>query len=625
MSGPVKPDSPPGLPASGGTVFLAGAVIVCATLAAYANSFSVPFIFDDWSAIVHNPTIRHLLPLSDVLSPPRTSGMTVNGRPLLNFSLALNYAAGGLEVRGYHAVNLAIHVLAGLALFGIVRRSLLQPRLRERFGAASLPVALCAALLWTLHPLQTEAVTYVAQRAESLLGLCYLLTLYAFIRGTAARRPWGWYALSLLFCALGMTAKEVMVSAPLMVLLYDRTFIAGSFARAWRERGPLYAGLGGTWLLLGVLALGNGGRGGTAGFGIGIPWTEYALTQFPAIVHYLVLAVWPHPLVLDYGGPVLEHDPGRIVPAALIVLALVAATVAGLRRRPVLGLLGCWFFGILAPTSSIVPLADTTFEHRMYLPLAAVVVSIATGMYLATGRKGLWLLLALAAAAGILTASRNENYRSELAIWSDTVAKRPDNARARVNLGIALVEAGRISEAVPHYEAALRMQPENAVAHLNLCNALTRLGRPSEAVGHGEAAVRLDPHNVDAKYNLGLALVAAGRTGDAVPYYEDALRAQPDAADVRAALGNALRLLGDAEVKRQNWDAAIDRYRQALALVPDDFSARFYLANSLLMAGQVDPAVDEYRKALSLHPNDPAVQQNLAQALEWQRSSRARP
>ena len=172
----------PGAPGAGGGrlarwgIILAGSVIVLAAWAAYANSFSAPFVFDDPMSIEQNPTIRHLDRLTDVLSPPATATGAA-GRPVVNLSLALNYTLGGLDVRGYHVVNTLIHALAGLVLFGIVRRTLLRPRWRESFGAAALPLAFAIALLWVLHPLQTESVTCVVQRSESLMGLFYLLAL----------------------------------------------------------------------------------------------------------------------------------------------------------------------------------------------------------------------------------------------------------------------------------------------------------------------------------------------------------------------------------------------------------------------------------------------------------------
>ena len=236
-----------------------GAILAAIAAAAYSRTFSVPMFYDDVPSILHNPTLRHL---GSAFWPGGRS--TVSGRPVLNLSLALNYAVSGTNVWSYHALNLAIHALACMALFGIVRRTL-APREGER---ASI-IAFCVALTWAVHPLLTESVTYLVQRAESLMGLLYLLTLYCFIRGAAADavRPRAWQALAVIFCLLGMGAKEVMVSAPLIVLLYDRTFLAGSFREAWRRRRGVYAGLAATWLILPFLVLSTHGRGGPQGSG----------------------------------------------------------------------------------------------------------------------------------------------------------------------------------------------------------------------------------------------------------------------------------------------------------------------------------------------------------------------
>ena len=459
-------------------VALAALGIVLAALAAYAGSFSGPFIFDDRQWILENPAIRHLW---TALAAPR-SAMT-GGRPVLGFSFALNYALSGTSVWSYHAFNLAIHALAGLALFGLARRTLLQPGLRGRFGAAALPLAFVAAVLWTVHPLQTEAVTYVAQRAESLMGLFYLLTLYCFVRGTGSGRPGAWPALMVAACALGMATKEVMVTAPLMVLLYDRTFVAGSFRAAWRQRRGWYLGLACTWLLLGYLMVGIGRRGIGVDSGTTFTWWTYALTECRVLVQYLGLAVWPHPLVLDYGvAPVKQAV--QAAPFAMILAVLAASAAVGLWRGRGWGYAGAWFFVVLAPSSSVVPVEfQPMAEHRMYLPLAAVIVVVVAAVHaLAASRR--WLracLLVLAAGFGVLAAARNENYRSELAIWTDTAAKSPHNPRVRNNLGYALTNLGRLADAKVQYEDTLRLDPHYPYARNNLGFVLEKMGEPIEA------------------------------------------------------------------------------------------------------------------------------------------------
>ena len=347
-------------------IALAMAVIVLAAFGAYCRTFSVPFFFDDIFAIVENPTIRPPGAVWDILSPPN-DGSGVMGRPLVNLTLAINYALGGTAVQGYHIFNLLLHVASSLTLFGTVRRTLRQPDLCAQFGTAATSLAATAALAWAVHPLQTESVTCVIQRTELLMGLFYLLTLYYFIRSVEADSWRGWPVLTIGACLLGMASKEVMVSAPLMVLHYDRTFVAGTFRAAWQQRRRFYLGLAATWLLLGALLLSIGGsRGTTAGFGLGITWWPYALKQCEAIVLYLRLSFWPHPLVLDYGREVVSN-PLAVAPQAIALLFLVAGMVIALWRRSALGFAGFWLFAILAPSSSVVPLLTQTMaEHRMY-------------------------------------------------------------------------------------------------------------------------------------------------------------------------------------------------------------------------------------------------------------------
>ena len=507
-------------------------VLIVAGLLAYHNSFTGPFVFDDLLSIPENQTIRHLWPIWQPLSPPHKGGITVGDRPIVNLSLAINYALGGYDVRGYHVLNLIIHILAGLTLLGVVRRTLLQPKLRERFGAVANELALAVAVLWTVHPLQTESVTYIIQRAESLMGLFYLLTLYCFIHAVESPRPGFWFAGSIVACALGMATKEVMVSVPLIVLLYDRTFVTGSFAQAWRRRWRWHAGLACTWIVAGWLALGGSGRGGTAGFGTGgILWWQYALTQCWALGHYLRLCLWPRGLVFEYGTGLITA-PAEVIPYALTLAVLLAGTVLALVYRPQLGLLGAWFFLILAPSSSVVPVASQTIaEHRMYLPLAAVVVLVVMGIHAFAGRRSMPVFLVLAVGLGFLTVQRNQDYRSKIAIWGDTVAKRPENPRAHNNLGNALWESGKTEEAIDHCEQALRLEPDFAEAHNNLGNALWQSGKIEEAIAHYEQALRIEPNFADAHYNLGNVLEQTGKIEQAIAHYEQALRIEPEYAE----------------------------------------------------------------------------------------------
>jgi tetratricopeptide (TPR) repeat protein len=609
-------------------------LIIAAGIWAYHNSFTVPFLFDDHSSVENNPTIRHLWPIWKALSPSPTS--VVGGRPVVNLSLALNYALGGTDVWGYHAVNLAVHVLAGLTLYGIVRRTLARPGLRERFGAAAEWLALTVALIWTVHPLQTEAVTYISQRCESLTGLFYLLSLYGFIRGAESRRSVGWFTLSVAACWLGVACKEVMVTAPLLVLLYDRAFVSGTFGEAWTRHRRLYLGLASSWLLLGYLMAGLHNRG--IGYEPGITWWGYALTECPAIVQYLRLAVWPHPLIFDYGEYVPTWHLAAVAPYALIVAVLASGVLFELKRHPAVGFVGAWFFVILAPTSSVVPIMGSPMaEHRMYLPLASVVTLIVVGA-VALGKRlfhqqGVVLGCVVGGSVVVLltflTIQRNRDYNSEMAIWQDTVEKRPNNARARYNLGVILVEQGRLPEAIGQYEQALRIKPGYAEVHYNLGVALVQLGRLPEAIGHYEQALRIKADFADAHNNLGIALVQLGRLPEAIGHYEQALRIKPDFAVAHYNLGIAL--VGEGRLPE-----AIGHYEQALRIKPDDAETHNNLGNALLRAGNVPEAIGHYEQALRIKADFAEAHNNLGLALvqlgrlreaieHWEQALRIKP
>jgi tetratricopeptide (TPR) repeat protein len=607
-------------------VLLLGALIVVATLAAYHGIFSVPFVFDDFNAVTLNPTIRHLWPPWDVLRTPQGSGSGADGRPIANLSFAISYAIGGTDPRGYHAFSLAAHALAALALFGVLRRTLAGA------GAGAVPAtaagpgagrdararlsAFLIALLWAVHPLQTESVTTVVHRTEILVSLFYLLTLYCFIRSASEERGPGsgaWAAGAILACALGMASKEVMVSAPLIVFLYDRTFVAGTFAEAWRRRRGIHAGLACTWAVLVVLRVATPGRGATGGFGQGMsPW-HYALTQCRAIIHYIRLAFWPHPLVLDYGNGLVLHA-GDVLPQGLLLIGLLAGTVVALNRKPALGFAGACFFAILGPSSSFVPLVTQTMaEHRMYLPLAAVlavaVLGLQAGVADRGGRPGRIafgaVLIAAAAAAAFATARRNAVYQNSVKLWTDTVDQLPNNTRPHDNLANALLETGRIDEAIAQFQTALRIDPGDAQAHYNLGGVYMQLHRLDDAIGEYEAAVRDAPRFAWAHDNLGTALIMAGRYPEALEQYAEAVQADPEHAQSRYNLANLL-------VRAGRLGDAIGEYQAAIRLAPEMADAHFNLAQALAQAGHVREAIAQYEIVLRLNPADNEARANLA-------------
>ncbi len=588
----------------------AAAILVLATAAAYHNSLNGPFVLDDIGSIVGNPTIHQLWPPGQALSPPAT-GDTVSGRPILNLSLAVNYALGKNDVQSYHIVNLAIHVLAVLVLFGVVRRTLRLDSMSERFGRAAPYLALAVAMLWAVHPLLTESVTYISQRAESLMGLFYLLTLYCVIRSSESRSVM-WSLAAVGACAMGMATKEVMVTAPVVVLLYDRTFLAGSFAGALRKRWGLYAGLFACWGLLACLMASVGSRGGTAGFGarqVADGWT-YAQMEFAAILHYLRLSVWPDSLCLDYGSFTVRPLPLVLSGAAAVGLLAMAA-VWGLTRGGKWGFLGAWFLVILAPTSSFVPLRDPVFEHRMYLSLAAMTSAAVLGAFLLWGKLvereplfhdqpvvARWaapgiVLAAVVVTLGALTVDRNNDYRSTLAIWQDTARKCPTNVRAQNNVGVALCDEGMVSLGMERLREAIRLDPQYYQAYCNLGEKLYNQDRFEEAVEQFRHGVQIVPKDIYLHVHLGMALSACGKFDQAIKELHEAIRLDPRNAEAHESLGTALGGQG-------NFEAAAGEYREAIRIQPRFAQAYGNLAVVLTRLGRDQEAAEAQNRAAAL-------------------------
>ena len=616
---------------------LALAVLVVAVCLAYANSLNGAYLFDDLPSIPDNPTIRNLSHLRSVLSPPHGEGITVEGRPILNLSFAVNYALVGTAVQSYHILNLTIHLLACLLLFELVRRVLEERRFSHAMGVATV-----ASLFWGLHPLQTESVSYLVQRAESLMGCLFLAALFAAYQ--SARQPRSsvtWAFLCVIFTFLAVGTKEVAVTLPIVILLFDRTFLAGSFRAAWEKRHGLYLGVFASWVLLAYLVISSGSRGGTIGSAAGItPW-QYALCQSEGIFHYLWLSVWGYPLVMDYGTNFVSFT--EALPWILLLLILLVATGWALVRRPTIGFLGAWFFLILAPTSSFVGGSRQMLaEHRMYLPLAAIAVAASVLLFRYLGRAALWVGALAALALGLTTYSRNEVYRSSLLIYQDTVRHRPQNAWARYNLGKTLDESGHPQAAVLQYEAAVKLNPQYYQARFNWGNSLEDQGRHAEAIAQFKAAIAIRPNYPKAEYNLGNALIASGDLTGSIPHFQQAVRLKPDYLEAQDNLGTvylqlghvpeataaykaALEInpesveahfnLGGAYLTARQFGLSAEEYRFVLTRDPDQPDAHYRLGNDLEMQGHTTEAIEQYRIALQLRPGDAGIQADLDRAM----------
>ena len=591
-------------------------ILAAASFVAYGNSLDGAFVFDDHRYIVNNPRIAEPGDLGRVLS---------GRRPTLDLSLALNRAIGGTEPSGYHAVNILIHVLATITLYGLIRRTTARGAADAAAAHSGTGLALVVALFWTLHPLQSQCVNYIVQRSESLMVLFYLLTLYALLRAVESARPMRWYAAGVAACILGMGSKGVMVTAPILALIYDRVFLAGSFRELLRRRWGFHVALLATW---GVLVTSGVAPGvlspnkavATAGFSVkDITPVEYLTTQGGVLLHYLRLSVLPWGLCLDPGWPV-ARDFTAALPANLVVIALLGLTAWTLWRRPRLGFVAAAFFIVLAPTSSVVPLKDPAFEHRMYLPLASVLiiaVLIAEVLWRKLSERysigteksrkiAAAAVVVLAVVLGTGTIVRNNAYSDELTIWRDVVAKRPESFRGRYNLGRRLMEDRLNDEAVRELTEAVRIRPDDHGGHYNLGKALAFAGRSDEAVAQFAEAVRIKPDFAAALSDLGNALARSGHYDEAIERYREAIRVRPEYAPTYFNLGSVLLGLG-------RLDEAVEALREAARLTPDEARVHFALGMALRRQGRPAEAADAFRRTLQLDPAHARARQALGE------------
>ncbi|HEY1067419.1 MAG TPA: hypothetical protein VGE52_14955, partial [Pirellulales bacterium] len=563
-------------------------LIACVVALAFASGLGGAFVLDDESNITRNVKIHDLTRLDEIAFNPR--------RVVAYFSFAINWAISGDRPALYHVVNILIHVAATLLLYDLTRAVLRSPCLASRKGDDADFLAAAVALLWGVHPLQTQSVTYIVQRTESLMGLFFFATIWFAARGAwgaPSRARWS-YAAAAIACWLGMFTKEVMIVAPLTLLLFDRVFLATSWRELIAQRWGLYLACFAAAACL-VLNSGDTLDGRTVAMGYGnkyISTREFAQTQPEVILHYLKLAVWPRDLCLDYGWPV-ETDPTIIVASSLAIGSLLVATLLALRRDPPWGFVGAWFFLTLAPSSSVIPILDLAFEHRMYLPLVSVVIVVVLSTRwaldaamraaptLAFARPWIALLLLIGATTALAarTWQRNFDYASNETMWRDVIRQRPENARAHLSLAVQLDATGRGEEALAEYREAEQLAKQTRSPDLPLY-----------------------------RYSLALKLKNTGRSIEAIEAFTELIATAPDYGEPFAVRGRLL-----AQVNRRA--EAIADLEEACRRVPADVRSRATLADLLVSVGEYDQAVREAEAGLKADPRNGPLAIARARAL----------
>jgi tetratricopeptide (TPR) repeat protein len=455
------------------------ALIIAVGLLAYANVFSGQFVLDDPVEIVANPALRTLWPPWVAM----TGGNQVAARPLPYLTFAIDLAIWGPNPAGFHLTNLLVHITTAVGLFLLTAATLARCSGPPHFRDQATLIAAASAAIWVAHPLTTAAVTYVYQRIEAIAAGLMVWSLYCAARSlwiqiddpglaTPRRR---WQGAAILLAAVAMLSKETAVVLPALVILYWWMF---SPARDPRLRLPFLAGFAATWCVLAIML--RSGKGNYAELGQAVhPPLLYFLTQTQVILHYLRLSIWPFGLCLDYDWPLVDGVAAAAGSLTTVLFAFVACAIGGLRRQ-VWAFPGLAFFMLLAPTSSVMPVADVAFDHRMYLPLYCVVVLIVGA--------GSWVVSRLSAMAGFadahsgprwaagatagivlalacVTHLRNRDFHDPRILWKQALDRNPQAFRANWWAAVDAAARGDVDRALDHAARSTRRMPNGLAFH----------------------------------------------------------------------------------------------------------------------------------------------------------------
>ena len=571
-------------------------IIIAAAFAAYANSFHVPFVFDDGHTIVENTGIRDLADLHAVFTSEYA------GRPLLFLTFALNYAAGALDPFGYHLVNFLLHAATSFVVF------LLLDNLLGREAVTGRRWALAGALLFAVHPMNVEAVTYISSRSEGLAAFFYYL---AFLLAIAAGfRLNGKSLLALALFAAGLLTKETAVTLPALLTV----FVLQSETEKRKEAVPLLALF---WLMLplfflyrmfalGAMLEANAEPASTP--------RDYLLTQLTVVpLRYLPRLFVPirQNIDADLGMKTTPFDPAVLLGGALIAAALGFAFVH-FRRHKTWPFAALWFLGTLSVTSSFYPILDTYAERRLYIALPAFALAVVYALARLTearpaARKGVTAAMAVVLALfAVLAFQRNAVYASAIGLYEDAAAKSTEKPRLYVGLAEAYMAAGMTDKAEETIRFALKAFPGSVSVRLKYCWLLGNKGdfggmrreidamrpvRPkdvawyydykgvlagqagayAEALGWFDKALAVDPAHVDTRANKIILLGTMGRRGEALAMAREAVARWPHKADYHYQLGTLL-LPDDRAAARHEFEAA-------LAADPEHRGARAAMKN----------------------------------------------
>jgi tetratricopeptide (TPR) repeat protein len=581
-----------------GSVALHIILIALIGLLVYSNTFQAPFVFDDIVFIIENPVVKDI---DYFISPSKADSLNIpiihpdiprllKIRPVAYLSLWANYMMGRFEVEGYHAVNIALHIINALLVYLIVSLTIRTPLLKtSALKGQSGVIALFSGLLFAAHPLQTEAVTYILQRCVVLAAMFYLLSIVAYIGSRISESNlsrYGLYLLSIVSAVLGMKTKESTFTLPVVIVVYEFLF----FNTAFNKRALLLIPILLTMLIIPLEYIDLSSDAGLAAmldsasrYENAPPRLDYLLTQFRVIAGYIGLILFPVGQNMDHDQQVYHSFLEPQVVMSFLFLSVVFGFGIYLYYRSRTADYGLriiafgifLFFLALFVESSVFPIREMMVEYRVYMSGAGAFLALGTGAFLLLERLKqkamrkivISLLVVIPLVLSTASYARNSVWKSEISLWKDVVRKSPGKSRGHYNLGMLYQDKGLLDETIEHYRIALKLEPNHIKANYNLAIAYLDKGFYYNAIEYYRIALRLEPNLAMTHYNLGAAYDFKGFTDKAIEHYMTALRLKPDYVEAHYNLGRLY-------LKKGNTTKARREFQTTLRINPDHHNAR---------------------------------------------------
>ena len=605
------------------------ALIICILgVLIYSNSFDCSFHFDDNHNIVDNETIRNI---SDV----KTIWNFVNRRFVGYYTFALNYHFHKLDVFGYHLVNLIIHLIASILVYRLVFLLLSTPvMLNEKISRHKKLIALFCGLLFVAHPVQTQAVTYIVQRLASIAALFYYASMCLYLKARLTKKLYVslmYFAGSAVTALLGMLTKETVFTLPFAILLLEFGFIQkGKLSEILRKKTILFYIIPPLLFTLIIPYFLSDKFSFTfdifyrsyfkpiSSHRFGDPLLSvpiYLMTQFRVIITYIRLSFFPINQNLDYDFPASQSFFELSTLFSFLALsAIVVFALFIFRHKRMISVGILLFFLMLSVESSIIPIRNVIFEHRLYLPMAGFVIFFVSAAYQIAWKKNKTLvkifLITVICLFSIATYKRNMVWKNDLTIWTDAAKKSPKKSRTHNNLGESYFKLGMYEKGYREFLTGLKLNPSNSKAYNNAGSYLYTMGKYDEAIEFYAQGLEYSPANPDIHINMGQALVMAGKPDEALPYFSGVVKIKP---------GYIIKLKVAALVleNKGDLDSAVKFYSEILKFIPGDGEVHRNTGKIYMTLAKYEKSASHLKKAVQIKPGDAVTHNLLGKALMY--------